>query len=187
MVTVFMDGLKVGPSRTQLFRVHANTIDEAIQIALQEEYSHKQACTPTHNASTGAGRELQQPEPAPGRYPWNWVRPYRALSAATDVGSSGTCNLPALREGKGSSLPNLGARGARGRSRDSRARGLGSPTVARNCNKFIDALCKSDDRGQVSVRLADGTVVNVPGVQMDLAVKFEDFESTKSYTLTSAT
>ncbi|POM64994.1 Gag protein [Phytophthora palmivora] len=40
-VTVFMDGLKVGPSRTQLFRVHANTMEEAIQIALQEEYSHR--------------------------------------------------------------------------------------------------------------------------------------------------
>ncbi|POM79711.1 LOW QUALITY PROTEIN: Gag protein [Phytophthora palmivora] len=58
-VTVFMDGLKVGPSRTQLFRVHANTMEEAIQITLQEEYSHRQARTPTpvwqcHNASTGA-------------------------------------------------------------------------------------------------------------------------------------
>ncbi|POM59264.1 LOW QUALITY PROTEIN: Retrovirus Polyprotein, partial [Phytophthora palmivora] len=54
-----MDGLKVGPSRTQLFRVHANTMGEAIQIALQEEYSHRQARTPTsvwqgHNASSGA-------------------------------------------------------------------------------------------------------------------------------------
>ncbi|POM60553.1 Gag protein [Phytophthora palmivora] len=46
-VTVFMDGLKVGPSRTQLFRVHANTMEEAIQIALQEEYSHRQARNPT--------------------------------------------------------------------------------------------------------------------------------------------
>ncbi|POM57658.1 Gag protein [Phytophthora palmivora] len=46
-VTVFMDGLKVGPSHTQLFRVHANTMKEAIQIALQEEYSHRQVCTPT--------------------------------------------------------------------------------------------------------------------------------------------
>ncbi|POM60225.1 Gag protein [Phytophthora palmivora] len=44
---VFMDGLKVGPSRTQLFRVHANTMEEAIQIALQEEYSHRPARTPT--------------------------------------------------------------------------------------------------------------------------------------------
>ncbi|KAI9996863.1 hypothetical protein PInf_000126 [Phytophthora infestans] len=44
--TVFMDGLKVGPARTQRFRVQATTIEEAIQIALQEEYSHKQAGTP---------------------------------------------------------------------------------------------------------------------------------------------
>uniref|UniRef100_H3H1J0 CCHC-type domain-containing protein n=1 Tax=Phytophthora ramorum TaxID=164328 RepID=H3H1J0_PHYRM len=44
--TVFMDGLKVGPARTQLFRVHASTMEEAIKIALQEEYSHKQAGTP---------------------------------------------------------------------------------------------------------------------------------------------
>ncbi|POM77767.1 Gag protein [Phytophthora palmivora] len=53
-----MDVLKVGPFRTQLFRVHANTMEEAIQIVLQEEYSHRQARTPTpvwrgHNASTG--------------------------------------------------------------------------------------------------------------------------------------
>ncbi|POM75255.1 Gag protein, partial [Phytophthora palmivora] len=58
-VTVFLDGLKVGSSRTQLFRVHANTMKEAIQIALQEGYSHRQARTPTsvwqgHNASSGA-------------------------------------------------------------------------------------------------------------------------------------
>ncbi|POM64797.1 Gag protein [Phytophthora palmivora] len=51
-MTVFMDGLKVDPSRTQLFR-------EAIQIALQEEYSHRQARTSTpvwggHNAWPGA-------------------------------------------------------------------------------------------------------------------------------------
>ncbi|KAI9992342.1 hypothetical protein PInf_017739 [Phytophthora infestans] len=44
--TVFMDGLKVGPARTQLFWVQATTLEEAIQIALQEDYSHKQAGTP---------------------------------------------------------------------------------------------------------------------------------------------
>ncbi|POM81642.1 Gag protein [Phytophthora palmivora] len=40
-VTVFMDGLKVSLFRTQFFRVHANTLEEAIQITLQEEYSHR--------------------------------------------------------------------------------------------------------------------------------------------------
>ncbi|KAG3026162.1 hypothetical protein PC119_g7930 [Phytophthora cactorum] len=44
-VTVFTDGLRVGPARTQLFRVQASTLEEAIQVALQEEYSHRQART----------------------------------------------------------------------------------------------------------------------------------------------
>ncbi|POM66941.1 RNA-directed DNA polymerase [Phytophthora palmivora] len=50
-------------------------------------------------------------------------------------------------------------------------------TVAWNGDKYADALREREGRGQVSVRLADGTVVNVPGVRMDLAVKFEDFDS----------
>ncbi|POM65202.1 Pol protein [Phytophthora palmivora] len=45
----------------------------------------------------------------------------------------------------------------------------------------MPTLRESEGRGQVSVRLADGTVVNVPGVRMDLAVKFEDFDSTESF------
>ncbi|KAG2866391.1 hypothetical protein PC114_g27945 [Phytophthora cactorum] len=40
-----MDGFWVGPARTQLFRVQASTLEEAIQVALQEEYSHRQART----------------------------------------------------------------------------------------------------------------------------------------------
>ncbi|POM80608.1 Pol protein [Phytophthora palmivora] len=54
-------------------------------------------------------------------------------------------------------------------------------TVARNGDKYADALRESEGRGQVSVRLADGTVVNVHGVRMDLAVKFEDFYSTEAF------
>ncbi|POM68390.1 Hypothetical protein PHPALM_15454 [Phytophthora palmivora] len=54
-------------------------------------------------------------------------------------------------------------------------------TVARNGGKYADALRESEGKGQVSVRLADGTVGNVPGVRMDLAVKFEDFDSTESF------
>ncbi|KAG6617738.1 gag protein [Phytophthora cinnamomi] len=44
-VTVFTDGLRVSPARTQLFRVQASTMEESIQIALQEVYSHKEART----------------------------------------------------------------------------------------------------------------------------------------------
>ncbi|POM78707.1 LOW QUALITY PROTEIN: Gag protein [Phytophthora palmivora] len=121
--TVFMDGLK-------LFRVHAETMEEAIQIALPEEYSHRQARTPTpvwqgHNASTGA------------------------VQGAPVAGAS---TGPVPME-------------------------LGTATVARNDDKYADAVRESEGRDQVSVRLADGTVINVPGVRMDLAVKFEDLDS----------
>ncbi|POM66965.1 LOW QUALITY PROTEIN: Pol protein [Phytophthora palmivora] len=244
-VAVFMDGLKVGPSRTQLFRVYANTMEVAIQIALQEEYSHRQARTPTpawqgHNASTGAVQEAPAAGASTGTV---WVRPYRAPSAVTNVGSSGTCNVPVLREGKGSSLPDLRAREASGKNYDLKSqgnwgrskspwsadgahhgglapeslgaletrkssggllvvhasvRGYGDPfrvlidsgastnfarrqTVARNGDKYADALRESKGRDQVSVRLADDTVVEVPRVRMDLAVKFEDFDSTESF------
>ncbi|POM65346.1 LOW QUALITY PROTEIN: Pol protein [Phytophthora palmivora] len=184
-------------------------------------------------------KEPQQLELAQGRYPWNWVRPYRVPSAVTDVGSSGTCNVPDLAGGqrkfpsklRGSRGPwqkprpkgqgNWGHQSADGarhgglapeslgalETRESGGRllvvhtyvrGYGDPfripinsgastnfarrqTVARNGDKIADALRESKGRGQVSVRLADGTVVNVPGVRMDLAVKFEDFDSTESF------
>ncbi|POM76095.1 LOW QUALITY PROTEIN: Hypothetical protein PHPALM_6708 [Phytophthora palmivora] len=54
-------------------------------------------------------------------------------------------------------------------------------TVTQNGDKYVDALRESEGRGQGSVRLADGTVVNVPGVRIDLVVKFEDFDSTESF------
>ncbi|POM67400.1 Gag protein, partial [Phytophthora palmivora] len=136
-------------------------------------------------------KELQQQKPAQGQYPWNWVRPHRASSAVMDVGSSGTCNVHVLREGKGSSLPNLGARGASGTGVTNPFRILINcevstnfarcQTVARNGDKFADALRESEGRGQVSMRQAEGTVVNASGVRMDLAVKFEDLDSTESF------
>ncbi|POM70784.1 Gag protein [Phytophthora palmivora] len=115
-VTVFMDGLKVGPSRTQLFRVHANTMEEAIQIALQGPMELGTAVQSSIRCC-GCGKlgHMQRACPAGGK-----------------------------------------------RKFPSKPRGSRGP-------------------GQVSVRLADGTVVNVPGVRMDLAVKFEDFYSTESF------
>ncbi|POM60262.1 LOW QUALITY PROTEIN: Gag protein [Phytophthora palmivora] len=73
-VAEFMNGLKVGPSRTQLFRVRANTMEEAIQIALQEEYIHRQARTSTsvwqdYNASTGAVQRAPGHRASTGQVP----------------------------------------------------------------------------------------------------------------------
>ncbi|GMF14080.1 unnamed protein product [Phytophthora lilii] len=54
-------------------------------------------------------------------------------------------------------------------------------TVARNGDTFADTLRENEGNGLVSVRLADGTVVEVPRVHMDLAVKFKDFDGTEQF------
>ncbi|KAL8003591.1 putative aspartic peptidase domain superfamily [Plasmopara halstedii] len=45
-------------------------------------------------------------------------------------------------------------------------------TVAGNSNKLADALRESKGNGTVSVRLADGKVITVPKIHMDLAIKW---------------
>ncbi|POM68824.1 LOW QUALITY PROTEIN: Gag protein [Phytophthora palmivora] len=255
-VMVFMDDLKVDPSRTQLARVHANTMEEAIQIALQEEYSHRQARTPTsvwqgHNASSGAVQgdpatgastgpvpmelgtavqssircygcgklgHMQCACPAGGQRKFpsksKSSRGQRAEAATQGPGelgspgrSSGEDLSPHGRSADGTrhgglASKSLGALEMRKSSSGllvvhASVRGYGDPfrvlidsgastnfarrqTVERNGDKYTNPLRESECRGQVSVRLADGTVVNVPGVRMDLAVKFEDFDSTES-------
>jgi hypothetical protein len=42
-VTTFMKGLNDGPVRTQLFRVYPETLEEAISLVIQEDFSLKQA------------------------------------------------------------------------------------------------------------------------------------------------
>ena len=54
-------------------------------------------------------------------------------------------------------------------------------TVAKNSDKLTDAERESSGNGPVSVRLVDGTVITVPKVHMNLAVKFEDFDSTERF------
>ncbi|KAL7679944.1 putative aspartic peptidase domain superfamily [Plasmopara halstedii] len=55
--------------------------------------------------------------------------------------------------------------------------------VAGNSNKLADALRESKGNGTVSVRLADEKVITVPKIHMDLAVKFEDFDSSEQFTV----
>ena len=42
-VTVFMEGLRTGVSRTEVFRVHPSTFDEAVTVALNAEFNFKAA------------------------------------------------------------------------------------------------------------------------------------------------
>jgi hypothetical protein len=43
LVTLFMEGLRQGPARLQLFRRIPQTLDQAIKEAFMEEYSHRSA------------------------------------------------------------------------------------------------------------------------------------------------
>ncbi|KAG2789817.1 hypothetical protein PC129_g14556 [Phytophthora cactorum] len=81
-VTVFMDGLRVGPARTQLFRVQASTLEEAIQVTVQEEYSHRQARTPVSAWPGGSTPSANRTAPS-GPVPWNSGSPSSRTSAAT--------------------------------------------------------------------------------------------------------
>ncbi|POM72979.1 Hypothetical protein PHPALM_10222 [Phytophthora palmivora] len=202
---------------------------EAIQIALQEEYSHRQARTPTSvwqgdNASTGAVQGTPAAGASTGPVPMELGTAVQSSISCCGCGKLGymqrTC--PAGGQRKFPSKPR-GLRGPwqkprpksqgdwgagrptgedlspQGRSADGARHGGLAPeslvlidsgastnfarrqTVARNGDKYADALRESEGRGQFSVRLAAGTVVSVPGVRMDLAVKFEDFDSTVSF------
>jgi len=81
-VVAFMKGLRSGPVRTQLFRMYPKTMDEAINLALQEEFSLKQArlqgiqelallnqptqqrqASSTSSTTTGTATQLPEPEP----------------------------------------------------------------------------------------------------------------------------
>ncbi|GMF38571.1 unnamed protein product [Phytophthora fragariaefolia] len=111
--------------------MHTNTMEEAIQNALQEENSHRQARTPATawqgNSASGS---------AQGGSPGN-----------------GATSGPVPME-----------------------RGL-----ADNANKSADALWENSGAGPVSVRLANGSLVEVSRVLVGLSVKFEDFDSTERF------
>lgn len=47
LVSIFMKGLKAGPVRTQLFREYPQTFENAVALAMQEEFSRTQAIMPT--------------------------------------------------------------------------------------------------------------------------------------------
>ncbi|KAG4037513.1 hypothetical protein PC123_g26923 [Phytophthora cactorum] len=256
-VTVFMDGLRVGPARTQLFRVQISTLEEAIQVALQEEYSHRQARTPASawlggftpsanrtappwtcphgtrarraaghpllrlrkagpyetglprrrtaqavssqaSRSQGTLAEAATPRPGERRRPVGAGRPTgedlslheRCAGGAHhgDLAPESLCTLESEKGSGGLLVVHARVRGYElpfrvlidfGASKNFARR----QTVASNSNKLTDALRESKGKGTVSEQLADGKVITVPRIHMDLAVKFEDFDSSEQFTV----
>ncbi|GMG17684.1 unnamed protein product [Phytophthora fragariaefolia] len=113
--TEFMDGLRVGPALTQLFPVHANTMKEAIQTALQEVYSHRQARTlatawPGNSAPSSAQGGSPGNGATSGLFPWNWVKPSGQTSAYLAVEGWGC--LPSQRTAEDVLREVLGLKGS---------------------------------------------------------------------------
>lgn len=63
-VVTFMKGLDDGPIKTQLFREYPSTLDEAINLALQEEFSLKQAIHHAIPSRSGSNRPNRPPSPS---------------------------------------------------------------------------------------------------------------------------
>ncbi|KAG3115291.1 hypothetical protein PI125_g5692 [Phytophthora idaei] len=82
MVTVFMDGLRVGPARTQLFRVQASTLEEAIQVGPRRSTTIARYAR-QHLRGQGALRRVRIAQPPVDLSPWNSGSPSSRTSAAT--------------------------------------------------------------------------------------------------------
>jgi len=60
-VSVFLNGLREGPVRTQLFRAYPESMEQAITLALQEEFSLRQS---RNDGYTGAVRSKTPHRPS---------------------------------------------------------------------------------------------------------------------------
>ncbi|POM80585.1 Gag protein, partial [Phytophthora palmivora] len=185
----------VTPRLVIAFRVHANTMEEVIQIALQEEYSHRQARTPTsvwqgHNASSGAVQGAPAAGASTGPVSMELVTAVQSSIRCYGCGKPGHMQraCPAGGQRKFPSKP----RGSRGPWKKPRPKGQGNwghhggllvvHASVRGYEDPFRILQQQDaELTPTYAPLADVTVVNVPEVRMYLAVKFEDFDRTEAF------
>ncbi|GMF29450.1 unnamed protein product [Phytophthora fragariaefolia] len=202
-VTVFMDGVRTGPVRTELFRRQPKTFNEAVHIAMLEDHCVRsaQGHTPHVEASEGpTPMEISLAEAA---------RPQRTQRAG---GRCFGCNQPGhfrrncptnpwktTRDKKHSVRPALNSLEAT-ESENGHSHVKGYPesmtilidsgasfnfatkaSVARNNALYASALEASKSNTNVSVRLATGSIVSTRKVTIPLNVKFDDFDSVEPF------
>ena len=63
LVTVFMQGLADGPVKTHLFRLELDTLEEAIAVVEQEDFSMRQAHASSDSYRPPRRQEVEGPEP----------------------------------------------------------------------------------------------------------------------------
>ncbi|GMF40514.1 unnamed protein product [Phytophthora fragariaefolia] len=184
-----MDGLRVGPARTHR---QARTPATAWQ-------GNSAPGSPQGSGSPGGGATSRS------------VPMELGLAGQRDIRCFGCGRLGHMKRvcpARGQQKPSFGkSSGSKGRSRKNsdrllvvhgRVRGYECPfrilidlgvsknfahrlSVARNADKFADALRENSGAGPVSGRLANGSLVEEPRVLMDLSVKFKDFDRTERF------
>ncbi|GMF47764.1 unnamed protein product [Phytophthora fragariaefolia] len=201
--TVFMDGVRTGPVRTELFRRQPKTFKEAAHIAMLEDHCvcSAQSHTPHVEASEGpTPMEISLAESA---------RPQRTQRAG---GRCFGCNQPGhfrrncptnswktTRDKKHSVRPALNSLEAtESENGDSHVKGYPESmavlidsgasfnfatkaSVARNNALYASALEASKSNTNASVRLATGSIVSTRKVIIPLNVKFDDFDSVEPF------
>ncbi|GMF25517.1 unnamed protein product [Phytophthora fragariaefolia] len=202
-VTVFMDGVRTGPVRTELFRRQPKTFNEAVHIAMLEDHCVRsaQCLTPHVEASGGpTPMEISLAESA---------RPQRTQRAG---GRCFGCNQPGhfrrnfptnpwetARDKKHSVRSALNSLEAtESENGDSHVKRYPEPmpvlidsgasfifvtkaSVVRNNALYASALEASKSNTNVSVGLATGSIASRRNVTIPLCVKFDDFNSVEPF------
>ncbi|GMF35674.1 unnamed protein product [Phytophthora fragariaefolia] len=201
-VTVFMDGVRTGPVRTELFRRQPNTFNEAVHIAMLEDHCVRsaQGHTPHIEARKGpTPMEISLAEPA---------RPQRTQRAgglrfgyfASSVREVSSSSASQKEQVPGTTLlcPSVAAARSNLVVVTASVKGYPEPmtvlidsgasfnfatkaSVARNNALYASALEASKSNTNVSVRLATGSIVSTRKVTIPLNVKFDNFDSVEPF------
>ncbi|GMF39296.1 unnamed protein product [Phytophthora fragariaefolia] len=202
-VTVFMEGLRTGVARTEVFRTHPTSFEEAVNVALNAELNFRSSrlgWNASHaNPSSGPepmdlsyaeDEEAELLAAEQRRVPVGAGRPtVEELSSVEPHGGGGQQGLAPKRAVLSNTervcKPGLLVVQAtvKGFEKpwtilvDSGASGNYARRFTMEGSQLYAEALKARNRDIVTVRLATGTRVTVPKVPVDLGVKFLDFDS----------
>ncbi|KAG2840375.1 hypothetical protein PC112_g3759 [Phytophthora cactorum] len=200
-LTVSMKGLRTSVARTEVFRVHPSSFEEAVSVALNAEHNFRSArsgCAPASvdashtgvpaicgrvaqrkappsqasGSLRGNGKKLSSVGPPGGRGQQDPAPKRAGLSYEKNVCKPGLLVVQANVKGFEKSWRVLIDSGASGN--------YARRSTLEGGQQYAEAL-EVQTRDTISVRLATGTLVTVSKVSVDLGVKFLDFDSVERY------